>query len=54
MKALLNSMYTIYTEHIELLEEENADLKQEVKFLKKIVEYYRKNTVDINDAISQE
>ena len=47
-------MYTIYTEHIELLEEENADLKKEVTFLKKIVEYYRKNTVDINDAISQE
>ena len=46
-------MYTIYTEHIELLEEENADLKKEVTFLKKIVEYYRKNTVDINDAISQ-
>ena len=43
-------MYTIYTEHIELLEEENADLKKEVTFLKKIVEYYRKNTVDINDA----
>ncbi len=47
-------MYTIYTEHIELLEEENADLKKEVTFLKKIVEYYRKNTVDVNDAISQE
>ena len=47
-------MYTIYTEHIELLEEENADLKKEVIFLKKIVEYYRKNSVDINDAISQE
>ena len=47
-------MYTIYTEHIELLEEENADLKKEVTFLNKIVEYYRENTVDINDAISQE
>ena len=47
-------MYTIYTEHIEMLEEENADLKQEVRFLKKIVEYYRKNTVDIKEAISQE
>ena len=47
-------MYTIYTEHIELLEEENADLKNEVTFLKKIVEYYRENTIDINDAISQE
>ena len=47
-------MYTIYTEHIELLEEENEDLKKEVTFLKKIVEYYRKNTVDIKDAISQE
>ena len=47
-------MYTIYEEHIEQLEEENADLKQELVFLRKIVEYYRKNTVDINDAISQE
>ena len=42
-------MYTIYTEHIEFLEEENADLKQEVKFLKRIVEYYKRNSVDIND-----
>ena len=47
-------MYTIYTEHIELLEEENADLKKEVTFLKKIVEYYRENTIDINDAKSKE
>jgi len=47
-------MYTIYEEHIEQLEEENADLKQELVFLRKIVEYYRKNTVDINDAQSQE
>ena len=47
-------MYTIYTEHIELLEEEIADLKKEVTFLKKIVEYYRENTIDINDAKSKE
>ena len=47
-------MYTIYDKHIELLEEENAELKEEVVFLKKIVEYYRENTVDINDARSQE
>ena len=47
-------MYTIYDKHIELLEEENADLKKEVSFLQKIVEYYRENTVDINDAQSQE
>ena len=44
-------MYTIYDKHIELLEEENAELKEEVVFLKKIVEYYKKNTLDINDAI---
>ena len=43
-------MYAIYEDHIEQLEEENADLKQELVFLKKIVEYYKKNTVDINDA----
>ena len=47
-------MYTIYTEHIELLDEENADIKKEVPFLKKIVEYYRENTIDINDAKSKE
>ena len=47
-------MYTIYDKHIELLEEENAELKEEVVFLKKIVEYYKSNTVDINDVISQE
>ena len=43
-------MYTIYDKHIELLEEENAELKEEVVFLKKIVEYYKKNIVDINEA----
>ena len=47
-------MYTIYDKHIELLEEENADLKEEVVVLKRIVEYYRANAVDIKDAISQE
>ena len=47
-------MYTIYDKHIELLEEENADLKEEVVVLKRIVEYYRANTIDIKDAISQE
>ena len=43
-------MYTIYDNHIELLEEENAELKEEVTFLKRIVEYYKENTVDINKA----
>jgi hypothetical protein len=43
-------MYTIYDEHIEVLEAENAELKDEVVFLRKIVEYYRENAVDINDA----
>ena len=47
-------MYTIYEDHIEQLEEENADLKEEVVVLKRIVEYYRANTIDIKDAISQE
>ena len=47
-------MYTIYENHIEQLEEENADLKQELVFLRKIVEYYRANTVDINDTSSEE
>ena len=41
-------MYTIYDKHIELLEEENQDLKQELVFLRKIVEYYRANTEEIN------
>ena len=47
-------MYTIYEDHIEQLEEDNQDLKQELVFLRKIVEYYRANAVDIKDAISQE
>ena len=47
-------MYIIYEEHIDQLEEENADLKEEVVVLKRIVEYYRANTIDIKDAISQE
>ena len=41
-------MYTIYEEHIEQLEEENQDLKQELVFLGKIVEYYRGNAEEIN------
>ena len=41
-------MYTIYDKHIELLEEENQDLKQELVFLRKIVEFYRGNIEEIN------
>tara|TARA_B100000029_G_scaffold250095_1_gene246994 strand:- start:143 stop:286 length:144 start_codon:yes stop_codon:yes gene_type:complete len=43
-------MYIVYEEHIEQLEEENADLKQEVVILRQRLEYYKKNTIDINDA----
>ncbi len=47
-------MYTIYEDHIEQLEEENADLKEEVSFLKKIVEYYRDDTrINIPDTIKK-
>ena len=34
-------MYVIYEEHIEKLEEENADLKQEVLILKRRLRYYQ-------------
>ncbi len=34
-------MYIVYEEHIEQLEEENADLKQEVLILRKRLEYYK-------------
>ncbi len=34
-------MYVIYEEHIEKLEEENADLKQEVLILRKRLRYYQ-------------
>ena len=34
-------MYVVYEEHIEQLEEENADLKQEVLILKKRLRYYQ-------------
>ena len=43
-------MYIVYEEHIEKLQEENADLKQEVILLRRRLEYYKNNTVDINDA----
>ena len=52
--TLLNSMYTIYDKHIELLEEENADLKKEVSFLKKIVDYYREDSrINTSDTIKK-
>ena len=41
-------MYTIYEDHIEQLEEENQDLKKELVFLRKIVEFYRGNIEEIN------
>ena len=34
-------MYVVYEEHIEKLEEENADLKQEVLILRKRLRYYQ-------------
>ena len=34
-------MYVVYEEHIEKLEEENADLKQEVLVLRKRLQYYK-------------
>ena len=43
-------MYIVYEEHIEQLEEENADLKQEAVLLRQRLEYYKRNTVDINNA----
>jgi cell division septum initiation protein DivIVA len=33
-------MYIVYEEHIEQLEEENEDLRQEVLVLKRKLEYY--------------
>ena len=39
---LLNSMYIIYEDHIEKLEEENEDLKQEVLLLRQRLRYYSK------------
>ena len=41
IKWLNNSMYVVYEEHIEQLEEENADLKQEVLVLRKRLQYYK-------------
>lgn len=34
-------MYIVYEEHIEQLEEENADLKQEVLILRQRLQYYK-------------
>ena len=37
-------MYIVYEEHIEQLEEENADLKQEVLILRQRLQYYKEVT----------
>ena len=34
-------MYIVYEEHIEQLEEENADLNQEVLILRQRLQYYK-------------
>ena len=34
-------MYIVYEEHIEVLEEENEDLKKEVLVLRKRLDYYK-------------
>ena len=41
LRILFDCMYCIYEDHIELLEEENADLKQEVVVLRQRLEYYK-------------
>ena len=38
---LLNRMYIVYEEQIEQLEEENQDLKNEVRLLRKRLEYFK-------------
>ena len=38
---LLNKMYIVYEEHIEQLQEENQDLKNEVRLLRKRLEYFK-------------
>jgi len=42
-------MYIVYEEHIEQLEEENADLKQEVVILRQRLEYYKSVVEDDNE-----
>ena len=37
-------MYIVYEEHIEQLEEENADLNQEVLILRQRLQYYKEVT----------
>ena len=38
---LLNRMYIVYEEQIEQLEEENQDLKNEVRLLRQRLEYFK-------------
>ena len=38
---LLNKMYIVYEEHIEQLQEENQDLKNEVRLLRQRLEYFK-------------
>ena len=42
-------MYCVYEDHIELLEEENADLKQEVVVLRQRLEYFKSVVFDDDD-----
>ena len=38
---LLNRMYIVYEEQVEQLEEENQDLKNEVRLLRQRLEYFK-------------
>ena len=41
-------MYTIYDDHIEVLEAENHDLKQEILILKRRLKYYKSVNENLN------
>jgi cell division septum initiation protein DivIVA len=43
-------MYTIYDDHIEVLEAENQDLKQEILILKRRLKYYK----SVNENLIEE
>ena len=47
-------MYTIYDEHIEVLEAENQDLKQEILILKRRLKYYKSVNENLIEEIDGE
>ncbi len=42
----------IYQDHIEILEQENADLQREVRALKRTIQYYKSLEMEDQDGVT--